>query len=238
MDAAGAPAPSASATTPRTTLKRHADRAAYDRATIDAILDEAFVCHAAVAVDGSPRVLPTAFVRVGSDLYLHGARANRLLGAMAAGAPVCVTVTLIDGFVFARSAFHHSMNFRSVVVFGAAVEVTDPDEKRAALEALVDHMAPGRSREVKRPDDAELRSTLVVRLPILEASAKIRRGPPLDGPELAGETAWAGELPLRTRALPAVADPALREGVSISPSVEAVTRRLGGGGAPWTTPAR
>jgi nitroimidazol reductase NimA-like FMN-containing flavoprotein (pyridoxamine 5'-phosphate oxidase superfamily)/GNAT superfamily N-acetyltransferase len=217
------------AVTPRTTLKRHAERGSHDRSVVEAILDEALVCHVATVVDGSPRVLPTMHVRVGGNVYLHGARANRLFGEIARGAPVCLTATLVDGIVFARTWFHHSMNFRSAVLYGTGVEVTDTDEKRAALAALVDRAAPGRSREAVPPTEAELRSTLVVRLPILEGSAKVRAGGPLDGPELFDLPVWAGELPLRLTAVAPRNDVNLREGAVPSQSVSA---RAGALGAP------
>lgn len=211
--------------TPRTTLKRHAERGDHSREAIDAILDEALVCHLGVVVDGFPRVLPTAHVRVGDVVYLHGARANRLLGAAASG-PVCLTVTLLDGLVFARTWFRHSMNYRSVVLYGTAEEVTDVAEKRVALAALVDHAAPGRSSETRAPTDEELRSTLVLKLPIGEGSAKARTGPPLDTPDTLGDACWAGELPLRTTALPAKPDPGLRPDAAPSAAVGARARSL------------
>jgi uncharacterized protein len=217
------PPPSGLALTARTTLKRHPERGTRDLATLHAILDEALVCHASVVIDGTPRVLPTAHVRVSDHVYMHGARANRLLGAIAAGAPACVCVTLLDGLVFARTWFHHSMNYRCAVLYGHGTEVTDPDEKLAALAALVNKAAPGRARETRPPTPQELTSTLVVRFPVEEASAKVRTGPPIDGPEeLLSEDGWAGVLPLRLSALPAVDDPKLRAG--IAPSVPAGER--------------
>jgi uncharacterized protein len=208
------------AETPRTTLRRHAERGDHSREAVDAILDEALVCHVAVVVDGSPRVLPTAHVRVGDVVYLHGARANRLLGAVTSGAPVCLTVTLLDGLVFARTWFRHSMNYRSAVLYGFGQEVTDVAEKRKALAALVDHAAPGRSRETRAPTDEELRSTLVVKLPICEGSAKARTGPPLDTPDTLADDSWAGELPLSLAAREPLPDPSLRPGIVPSAAVE------------------
>jgi uncharacterized protein len=213
-------------TTPRTTLRRHAERGSHERAAIDAILDEALVCHLAVVVDGAPRVLPTAHVRVGDVVYLHGARANRLLGAAASGADVCLTATLLDGLVFARTWFRHSMNFRSAVLYGRAREVTDVAVKRRALAALVDHAANGRSDETRAPTDEELRSTLVVEIPIEEGSAKVRSGPPLDTEETLGDDSWAGEVPLCTTGLPARDDPKLRSGIPLSRAVSARARAL------------
>lgn len=212
--------------TPRTTLRRHAERGDHSREAVDAILDEALVCHVAVVVDGSPRVLPTAHVRVGDVVYLHGARANRLLVAVASGAPLCLTATLLDGLVFARTWFRHSMNYRSVVLYGSGQEVTDGTEKRMALAALVDHSAPGRSRETRAPTDEELRSTLVVRLPITEGSAKARTGPPLDTPDTLGDDSWAGELALSLTAREAHPDPNLKPGVAASAAVERRARSL------------
>ncbi len=166
--------------TPRTTVRQRPDRGSYDRAVIDAILDEGLVCHVGFSVAGAPCVVPMNYARVGDRLVLHGARAGRLLSALAAGAPVCVAVTLLDGLVLARSAFRHSLNYRSVVVFGAATEVADRAEKRAALKAILEHVVPGRSRQVRPPSDGELDATTVVALPLAEASAKLRRGPPVD----------------------------------------------------------
>lgn len=212
--------------TTRTTLKRHAERGTHERAAIDAVLDEALVCHLAVVVDGFPRSLPTAHVRVGDVVYLHGARANRLLGVAASGAPVCLTVTLLDGLVFARTWFRHSMNYRSAVLYGRATEVTDLGEKRRALAALVDHSAPGRSAETRAPSDEELRSTLVAKLPIVEGSAKARTGPPLDTPDTLEDASWAGEVPLCLTALPVRDDPRLRQDLPLSTPVAARVRAL------------
>jgi nitroimidazol reductase NimA-like FMN-containing flavoprotein (pyridoxamine 5'-phosphate oxidase superfamily)/GNAT superfamily N-acetyltransferase len=181
--------------TPRTTHKRRAARGSHERALIDAILDEALVCHIGVSLLDGPYVLPTAHVRVGDFLYVHGARKNQLFTALLAR-PFCVTVTLLDGLVLARSAFHHSMNYRSVVLFGQANEVSEREEKRAALRALIEHTAAGRWHEVITPSDEELDATLVLRLPIAEGSAKVRSGPPLDATHELGRGIWAGELPL------------------------------------------
>jgi len=217
------------ALTPRTTLKRHPERGTHARASIHAILDEALFCHASVVVDGTPRVMPTAHARVGEHVYLHGARANRLLGEIASGKPACVCVTLLDGLVFARTWFHHSMNFRSVVLYGIGSEVIDPAEKQAALASLVDKAAPGRTREARPPTPQELGSAVVVRLPIEEASAKIRTGPPVDGPELLSDDCWAGELPIRLSTLPPVDDAALRAGTTSSVAVGERSRTLASG---------
>ncbi|MCI3950233.1 MAG: hypothetical protein K0R11_2167 [Acidimicrobiales bacterium] len=202
----------------RTTVRRQRDRGVYDAAAIEAILDEALICHVGAVVDGSPVVLPTVHARAGRTLYLHGARANALLRA-GTDAEVCVTATLVDGLVLARSAFHHSVNYRSVVVRGPARAVTDPDEQRAALEALVDHAVPGRSAETRPPSEAELRSTLVLAVALDEASAKVRTGPPIDEPEDHALPHWAGELPLRLEAGPPRPDPALPADRAVPASV-------------------
>jgi uncharacterized protein len=206
------------APSPRTTVRRQRQRGVYDPTTIEAVLDEALICHVGAVVDGAPVVLPTVHARRGRTLYLHGARANALLRA-GDGAEVCVTATLVDGLVLARSAFHHSVNYRSVVVRGPARAVTDPDEQRSALEALVDHVAPGRSRETRAPSDEELRATLVLAVGLDEASAKGRTGPPIDEPEDHALPHWAGELPLRLEAGPPRPDPDLPADRAVPASV-------------------
>ena len=195
------------ATTERTTLRRKRDRGTFDRDLAYSVLDEALVCHAGFVAEHGPVVLPMTYARIGDVLYLHGAAGNALLRNLAQGAPVCVTVTLLDGLVLARSAFHHSMNYRSVVLFGVATRVTDPAEMHAASTALVDHLAPGRSAEVRGPSEAELRATAIVRLPIDEGSAKVRTGPPIDDEGDLQLPVWAGVLPLATVAGTPVADP-------------------------------
>lgn len=180
----------------RTKLRRLPKRASYDRATIDAILDEGLVCHVGFVVDGEPRVIPTGYARDGDRLLLHGARMSASMRALAAGDQACVTVTLLDGLVLARSAFHHSMNYRSVVVLGAATEVADEAEKRAALRILTDHLVPGRSADAREPFPAELALTTVVSLPLGEASAKVRTGGPVDDDEDHALSVWAGVIPL------------------------------------------
>lgn len=183
--------------TVRTTVRRHPERGEHGRAAVEAILDEGLVAHVGLAVDGQPFVIPMVYARVGGDLYLHGSAASRLLRALTAGAPVCVTVTLLDGLVLARSAFHHSMNYRSVVILGEAVAVTDPAERERALAAMVDHAIPGRSEEVRAPDRKELAATLLVRVALDEVSAKVRSGPPIDDERDLDVPVWAGVLPLR-----------------------------------------
>jgi nitroimidazol reductase NimA-like FMN-containing flavoprotein (pyridoxamine 5'-phosphate oxidase superfamily) len=172
------------------------DRGQYDRSVINAILDEALICHAGFVVDGQPFVIPTIHTRVGDALYVHGSAASRMLRTLREGVDACVTVTILDGLVLARSAFHHSMNYRSAVVFGKAAAVTDDAEKVGVLEALVEHVCRGRSADVRKPSDLEIRQTLVLRIPIDEASAKIRTGPPLDDEEDYALPVWAGVLPL------------------------------------------
>jgi len=205
--------------TPRTTVRRLPTRGVYDAETIAAILDEGFVCHVGFVADGQPFVIPTLHVRVGDALYLHGSQRSRMLGALRAGAPVCVTVTLMDGLVLARSAMHHSMNYRSVVVLGTAEEVKDRGEKLRVLDALVEHVARGRSRETRAPDEGELQATAVVRIPITEASAKVREGPPVDLEEDYALPFWAGVVPLRLEVSPPIADPRLRPETPLSDAV-------------------
>jgi len=184
--------------TERTTLHRLPERGHHDRATIDAILDEAIVCHLGFVDDNQPYVIPTVFARVGDDVYVHGSAASRTLRTMRDGVPVCVTVTLLDGLVLARSAFHHSVNYRSVVLLGNAVPVPEGPEKAAALDAIVDHTVPGRTAEARPGNDKESRATIVLRLPITEASAKVRTGGPKDDPEDMDLGVWAGVIPLTT----------------------------------------
>ncbi len=188
-------------------MRRKPERARYDRATIHAILDEGLTCHVGFAVDGQPYTIPTTYGRSGDDLYLHGSAASRMLRTLAGGIPVCVTVTLVDGVVLARAARRHSMNYRSVVVLGKATPVTDPGEQRAALETIVEHVIPGRWRDVRPPTDRELRETAVLRVPLDEASAKIRTGPPLDEGDDLTRACWAGVVPLRLASDPPLPEP-------------------------------
>ena len=198
--------------TDRTTIRRKADRGRYERALVHGVLDEALHCTVAFVVDGRPWAVPTIHARVDEALYLHGAPANHMLRSAAAGSEVCVTATLVDGLVLARSWFHHSTNYRSVVLFGRAERVDDPAEKRAALRALVEHVMPGRADDARAPTDEELRATLVLRLPIEEASAKVRAGGPIDDDEDLALDVWAGELPLRLEAEAPRADTLLDAG--------------------------
>lgn len=208
----------------RTRVRRLPKRGAYDRATIDAILDEGLVCHLGFVADGQPLVVPTGYARDGDRLLLHGSRASASMRALAAGAPACVTVTLLDGLVLARSAFHHSMNYRSVVVLGLAAEVTEPGAKRAALDALVERLVPGRTADARGATDAELDLTTVVSLGLDEASAKVRTGGPVDDAEDHGLAVWAGVIPLALRAGSAIADDLVTPGAPVPPYVTAYRR--------------
>ena len=197
----------------RTKIRRHPERAVYDRETAYSILDEGLVCHLGFVVDGTPFVMPTMYARSGDVLYVHGSPASRMLRTVAGGAEVCLTVTLLDGLVMARSVFSHSMNYRSVVVVGRAEEVTDPAEKMAASEALVEHVCRGRWAEARHPSKKELATTTVLRLPIDEVSTKLRTGGPKDAePDLALPV-WAGEIPFRTVPKAPVRHEAVPEGV-------------------------
>jgi nitroimidazol reductase NimA-like FMN-containing flavoprotein (pyridoxamine 5'-phosphate oxidase superfamily) len=200
--------------TERTTLKRLPKRGVYDRQLVYAILDEGFICHAGFVVDGKPVVIPTGYARVDDQLYIHGSQASRMLRTLKTGVDVCVTVTLIDGLVLARSAFHHSMNYRSVVVFGKATAIEEAEAKLAALRALSEHMIPGRWDEVRQPNVEELKATTVLSLPLEEVSAKVRTGPPLDDEEDYSLEVWAGVLPLKLVAGEPVKDPVLKTGIA------------------------
>jgi nitroimidazol reductase NimA-like FMN-containing flavoprotein (pyridoxamine 5'-phosphate oxidase superfamily) len=180
----------------------------YDFSTVAAILDEGLVCHVGFTIESQPYVIPTIYGRVRDTLYIHGSTASRMIRTLREGVPVCVTVTLLDGLVLARSAFHHSMNYRSVVILGRAAEVAGT-EKVKALEAISDHLFPGRWREVRPPNEIELKATVVLSFPIEEASAKVRTGPPVDDEDDYGLSCWAGEIPLRLVPQPPVPDPRL-----------------------------
>jgi nitroimidazol reductase NimA-like FMN-containing flavoprotein (pyridoxamine 5'-phosphate oxidase superfamily) len=210
--------------TPRTTLKRLPARGRFEREAVNAILDEGLICHAGFVVEGQPYVVPTIHARQGRRLVIHGSAASRMLRTLAGGVPACVTVTLLDGLVLARSAFHHSMNYRSVMVLGTAVEVTDPAEKDAALSAIVEHVMRGRSAAVRPPTPLELKATSVLALPIDEASAKVRTGPPVDDEEDYVLPVWAGVLPLALVPGPPVADPRLPEGIALPGNIASYTR--------------
>lgn len=184
--------------TPRSSIRRGARRARTDRAELYALLDAALVGHLGVVLDGAPVVLPTGYGRRGDTLYLHGSTGAASLRAAAGGAPVCFTVTLLDGVVYARSAFHHSMNYRSAAVHGLARPVTDPEERLRGLEALTEHLAPGSWAATRRPDGKELAATALLALDLAEASLKVRTGPPGDDERDLGAPVWAGVLPLRS----------------------------------------
>jgi uncharacterized protein len=211
MPRAPHPAPST-----RTRVRRLPKRGVYDRAQVEAVLDAGLVAHLGFEHDRQPYVIPTLHARVGDRVYVHGSAASRTLRELAAGIPACLTVTLVDGIVLARSVFEHSMNYRSVVVFGTAVAVTEREEKLAALEAFTEKLVPGRWAEARGPNRTELKATSVLRLPLDEASAKIRTGGPDDGDTPDAELeVWAGHLPLVVRALDPVPDPALRPGIPL-----------------------
>jgi len=200
--------------TGRTQVHRLPKRGVYDKERVYAILDEGFVCHAGFVVDGQPFVIPTGYARSGDTLYLHGSAASRMLRALDKGVSVCVTVTLLDGLVLARSAFHHSMNYRSVVILGQARVVTAVEEKTEALRQFTNHVVPGRWEEVRPPTEQELKGTTVLALPIDEVSAKVRQGPPVDDEEDYALPIWAGVVPIRQVAGVPVADNRVIEGVA------------------------
>ena len=204
------------APTERTTVRRQSQRASYERPLVDAVIDEALSCHVGFAIDGRPWVIPTIHARIDDVLYLHGAVTNHMLRSLSGGFEACVTITLIDGLVLARSAFHHSMNYRSVMVFGRATIVDDPEEKEAALRALVEHVVPGRMAEARPPSAIELRKTSVLRLPITEASAKVPTGGPIDDPDDLALPVWAGQLPLSTSYGSPVPEPDTAAAVPVS----------------------
>jgi uncharacterized protein len=196
----------------RTRVVREPERGVYDRGTAYQILDQGFLCHIGFVVDGQPFVIPTAYGRGGDNLYVHGSVASRMLRRLDEGVPICLTVTLLDGLVLARSVFNHSMNYRSVLVLGTAVAVKDREEKLAALRALSEHILPGRWDDSRQPNEKELKATVVMRLPIDEFSAKVRTGPPMDDPEDYSFPTWAGVIPLEMVARDPISDPKLQPG--------------------------
>ncbi len=208
----------------RTTVKRIPDRARYDRDAVASILDAAPICHLGFVVDGHPFVVPTIAARVDDTVFVHGSPASRVLRAGVRGIDVCLTVSVIDALVVARSAFHHSMNYRSVMVLGTAEVVTSIDEKRRALQAITNHVVPGRWEETRQPTEKELRGTSVLALSLDEASAKIRTGQPIDDPEDYALPVWAGIVPLATVAGTPIPDPQLAPGIEMPPSVTALLR--------------
>ena len=214
-----------SAPSTRTRLVREADRAVYDRAAAYRILDEGFTCHVGFVVDGQPFVIPTGYGRVGDNLYIHGSAASRMLRRVDEGVAVCVTVTLLDGLVLARSIFNHSMNYRSVVILGTARAVIDPTEKLEALRLLSEHILPGRWVESRLPNEKELKATLVMRLPIEEFSAKVRQGPPVDDEEDYAFSTWAGVVPLTMVAGEPIDDAGVMPGLKAPEYARTYTRK-------------
>ncbi len=214
MSHAAAPSPDSEPSSERVRLRRKRERGHHDRATIDAILDEALIAHIGITDDeGRPLVIPTLHARAGDVVYLHGAVASRTLRTLATTAPICLTASLIDGLVLARSAMHHSANYRSAILLGNARLVEEPVEKGAALRAIVEHIVPGRWSDVRAPSRNELKATAVLALAIEEASAKIRTGGPLDDEEDHALDTWAGVIPLASVAGTPIADPLLRAGI-------------------------
>jgi uncharacterized protein len=211
---------------PLSQVKRIPDRGHYDPQTVHSVLDAAFLCHLGFAVDGQPFVIPTLFARRENILYMHGSSASRMLRELQKGIRACVNVTLVDGLVLARAAFHHSMNYRSVVAFGTAVLVSDEQEKLSALEAVSEHVIPGRWREVRLPNPLELKATSVIRFTIEEASAKVRTGGPKDDAEDYELEMWAGVLPLHATWGQPIPDALLKPGIAASAAAR-VLRQAG-----------
>lgn len=199
----------------RTRVRRHPERAAYQHDAAYAVLDEAVYCHVGFVVDDQPFVIPTIHARDGDRLYLHGSPASRMLRTLAGGVPVCVTVTLLDGLVMARSVFNHSMNYRSVVIIGTAVAIDDPEEKLAAMRVLSDHISPGRWGDARVPSAKEQQATTMLAVPLNELSVKVRSGPPEDDEDDYTLRTWAGVIPISLAAAPAYADPRLAPGIEL-----------------------
>jgi nitroimidazol reductase NimA-like FMN-containing flavoprotein (pyridoxamine 5'-phosphate oxidase superfamily) len=211
--------------TPRTRLVREADRAVYDRETVYRILDEGFLCHVGFVADGQPFVIPTSYGRKDASLYIHGSAASRMLRQMKDAVPVCVTVTLLEGLVLARSIFNHSMNYRSVVVLGKATLVDDPEDKLEALRLLSEHIIPGRWADSRQPNERELKATSVLRLPIEEFSAKVRQGPVIDDEEDYSFPTWAGVVPLEIKTGDPIDDARLLPGQTVPEYARRYSRR-------------
>ena len=211
--------------TSRTRVIREPQRAVYDRAAAYAILDEAFVCHVGFSVDGQPYVIPTSFGRNGDELYIHGSAASRMLRNLEKGIPLCVTVTLLDGLVMARSIFNHSMNYRSVVVLGTATLISDPAEKLEALRLLSEHIIRGRWDDVRQPNEKELKATSILKLPITEFSAKVREGDVIDDEEDYSFPTWAGVVPLSLQWGPTIPDARLLPGQEVPWYAKHYTRK-------------
>jgi len=211
--------------TPRTRVVREADRAVYDRETVYHILDQGFLCHAGFVVDGQPFVIPTSYGRKDASLYLHGSAASRMLRQIKEGVPVCITVTLLEGLVLARSIFNHSMNYRSVVILGKACLLDDPEEKLEALRILSEHILPGRWADSRQPNERELKATSVLRVAIEEFSAKVRQGPAIDDEDDYAFPTWAGVVPLEMVAGTPIADARLLPGQEAPSYATSYTRR-------------
>ncbi len=208
----------------RTRVQRLPKRGAYDRETIHAILDEGFVCHVGFVIGAQPFVIPTSYARDGERLIIHGSSASRMLRTLRAGVDMCVTVTLLDGLVLARSAFHHSMNYRSVVILGRANPVENRDEKMEAMRLLVEHIVPGRWKDCRKPNETEMKATTILAIPLAESSAKIRTGPPGEEEEDYELRHWAGILPFTPRAGTPERDPKLASGIDLPGYVARYTR--------------
>jgi uncharacterized protein len=213
----------------RTELRRIPDRGSHDWVTITQILDAGFLAHVGFCVDGQPFVIPTLYGRDGEILYLHGSAASRMLRELEMGIPACVTVTLVDGLVLSRSAFDHSMNYRSVVAFGTARKVVDPEQKTKSLRVISEHLIAGRWADVRGPSEKELKATTVLEFLMEEVSSKVRSGPPLDDESDYGLPVWAGVLPLEIRSRPPIPDDRLVEGVTLPDYVRRYDTRLEGG---------
>src|SRR5271170_1544188 len=211
--------------TPRTRVVREAHRAVYDREAAYRILDEGFLCHVGFVADGQPFVIPTSYGRKDASLYIHGSAASRMLRQMKESVPVCITVTLLDGLVLARSIFNHSMNYRSVVVLGKAVLVDDAEEKLEALRLLSEHIIPGRWADSRQPNEREVKATSVLRLPIEEFSAKVRQGPVIDDEEDYSFPTWAGIVPLEMITGTPIDDSRLRAGQTVPDYARNYTRK-------------
>jgi hypothetical protein len=214
-----------SSPTARTRVVREPERGVYDRDAVYRILDEGFICHVGFNLDGQPFVIPTSYGRSGDNLYIHGSAASRMLRNLDKGIPVCVTVTLLDGLVLARSIFNHSMNYRSVVVLATANLVQDPGEKLEALHSISEHILPGRWAESRQPNERELKATFALRVPISEFSAKVRQGPPIDDEEDYDFRTWAGVIPVETVAGPPIADERCNAAIPVPPYARTYSRR-------------
>ena len=211
--------------TKRTQVHRLPKRGAYDRETVYRILDEGLVCHVGFVADGKPIVIPTGYGRAGDMLYIHGSTASRMFRALGKGTDICVTVALLDGLVLARSAFHHSVNYRSVIIFGKASLLEDPAAKLEALRAFTEHVMPGRWEEIRQPSEKELQATTVLAIPLEEVSAKVRTGPPIDDEEDYMLPVWAGVLPLDLAPRPPLADDRLPQGIAVPEYLRKYSRK-------------